>query len=437
MSLSIKNCRILKAGTLINTNIYIDDGKINHIGPFVKADKNIDAKGNIVLPGLIDSHVHFREPGMKHKEDWKTGSANAASGGITTVFDMPNTSPPTISKKDLKKKRKIASKKSLVNYGFHLGATLTNIDNIQDLEKETASIKIYMGSSTGSLLISKSRELFEILSNLNHNLVTVHAEDDFLITYFSEMHRAEDSAEIHHEIRTNLCEELAITKMLLFSKHFGNRLHICHLSTKEGLALVQRAKEEKQDITCEVTPNHLFLTKEDIKELGNYGKINPPLRSEEDKTALWTAIREGSIDTIATDHAPHTKKEKEQSYWKAPSGVPGVSTLLPLLLDAVNQGQLELDDIVRLTANNPAKRFKIKNKGFLKEHYDADLVIIDMELKKKVNNEKLNTKCGWNPFHGRELKGWPVTTIINGNIIYNSGQVNDEVKGREVEYSNE
>jgi len=435
ISLSIKNCRILHAGRLVETNIYIDDGKINHIGSFVNADKNIDANGKIVIPGLIDPHVHFREPGMSHKEDWKNGSINAASAGITTVLDMPNTSPPTVSFKDLKKKRKFASN-SLVNYGFHFGATVNNMENIKELENEIASVKIFMGSSTGSLLINKSRELFEVLSHVD-KLITVHAEDDFLIKYFSEQCRDEDSPEIHHEARANLCEELAITKIILFSRHFGNRLHICHVSTKEGLDQVIKAKNERLDLSCEVTPHHLFLTNEDVKELGNYGKMNPPLRSREDQVALWIGLRNGRVDIIATDHAPHLKKEKEQSYWKAPSGVPGVSTMLPLLLDAVNKGKLELDDVVRLTANNPARVFRIKDKGFIKPNYDADLVIIDMELKKEVNNEELNSKCGWSPFHGRVLKGWPVTTIINGNLVFDSGKVYDEEKGKEVEYSNE
>ena len=399
MSLIIKDCKILKNNKLISTNIFIKKNKIFNIGRCMKADHDVDAKGKLVIPGLIDCHVHFREPGMERKEDFFTGSCAAASGGISTILDMPNTNPPTTTIKLLNEKRKLA-KKSIVNYGFHFGSTNGNLKEIKKA-KNIASVKVFMDISTGKLIINND----DVLKNIfkNSKIISVHAEGKM------------------------------VEKAVNLIKNTKNRLYLCHITSKEEIRFLKK-KKIKNKVFVEVTPHHLFLTKiEEIKKKG-FVMMKPSLKAKEDQNALWKAIKEGTVDTIATDHAPHTKKEKESLIKeKIPSGVPGCETMLPLLLDAYNEKKLSLKTIVELCCENPAKIFNIRNKGKIKKGYDADLVIIDLGLKKKVNNKNLYTKCGWSPFNGWKLKGWPVTTIVNGKIIFDNGKIN-KIKAKEVEY---
>ena len=399
MSLIIKDCKILKNNKLISTNIFIKKNKIFNIGRCMKADHDVDAKGKLVIPGLIDCHVHFREPGMERKEDFFTGSCAAASGGISTILDMPNTNPPTTTIKLLNEKRKLA-KKSIVNYGFHFGSTNGNLKEIKKA-KNIASVKVFMDISTGKLIINND----DVLKNIfkNSKIISVHAEGKM------------------------------VEKAVNLIKNTKNRLYLCHITSKEEIRFLKK-KKIKNKVFVEVTPHHLFLTKiEEIKKKG-FVMMKPSLKAKEDQNALWKAIKEGTVDTIATDHAPHTKKEKESLIKeKIPSGVPGCETMLPLLLDAYNEKKLSLKTIVELCCENPAKIFNIRNKGKIKKGYDADLVIIDLGLKKKVNNKNLYTRCGWSPFNGWKLKGWPVTTIVNGKIIFDNGKIN-KIKAKEVEY---
>ena len=399
MSLIIKDCKILKNNKLISTNIFIKKNKIFNIGRCMKADHDVDAKGKLVIPGLIDCHVHFREPGMERKEDFFTGSCAAASGGISTILDMPNTNPPTTTIKLLNEKRKLA-KKSIVNYGFHFGSTNGNLKEIKKA-KNIASVKVFMDISTGKLIINND----DVLKNIfkNSKIISVHAEGKM------------------------------VEKAVNLIKNTKNRLYLCHITSKEEIRFLKK-KKIKNKVFVEVTPHHLFLTKiEEIKKKG-FVMMKPSLKAKEDQNALWKAIKEGTVDTIATDHAPHTKKEKESLIKeKIPSGVPGCETMLPLLLDAYNEKKLSLKTIVELCCENPAKIFNIRNKGKIKKGYDADLVIIDLGLKKKVNNKNLYTRCGWSPFNGWKLKGWPITTIVNGKIIFDNGKIN-KIKAKEVEY---
>ncbi|MBI2559068.1 amidohydrolase family protein [Candidatus Woesearchaeota archaeon] len=400
MPLLIKNCRLLANGKVFAKNILVKNGKISRItNKELKADKIIDAKNNFVLPGMIDCHVHFREPGLTHKEDFLTGSMAAAKGGITTVLDMPNTIPPTTTISALEEKRRLA-KKSVVNYGFHFGATADNLSDIKKA-KSIAAVKLYMDYTTGDLKVDD----FEVISDIfkASKITVVHAEEE----------RVKD-----------------ITEILIRNK-IKNKIHIAHVSSEKELKYAKQNKIKKQ-ITLEVAPQHLFLNDKDLQSLGAFAEMKPRLKSENDQKALWKGVANGDIDVIATDHAPHLKEEKEQANY--PFGVPGVETMLPLLLDAFNNNKISLAQIIDLCCANPAKIFKIRNKGILKEGYDADLTIVDLDKRQAVRNEDLLTKCKWSPFEGKILKGWPVMTIVNGNVVYDNGEVFD-IKAKEVSYS--
>lgn len=405
MSLLIKNGKVYQNGALVSKNVFVKGDKIAKItNQELKAEEIIDAKGKIVIPGLIDAHVHFREPGLTHKEDFFTGSMAAAAGGITTVFDMPNTLPPTTDLQRLEEKRKLA-RKSIVNYGFHFGSTKDNIEEIEKA-KGVASVKIYMDYTTGHLILNDNEPLKKIFSS--NKTVAVHAENEHI---------------------------LQALELMQYGK---NHLHFCHVSSKEELHYIrdkmpenQRTTPEiKNSVSVEVCPHHLFLTAKDINELGNFGEMKPGLKTKEDQKALWEGIYSGKVDTIATDHAPHTREEKMQTNY--PYGVPGCETMLPLLLNSLNNRKLTLKKIVQLCCENPAKIFRIKNKGFIREGYDADLAIIDLNLEKEIKNDELFTKCKWSPFDGWKLAGWPIATIVNGNVVFD-GKINN-IKAKEVQY---
>jgi|TARA_B100001971_G_C18236454_1_gene567586 dihydroorotase len=393
MSLLIKNGKIYQNGNLVSKNIFVDKGKIRKItSQELKADKVIDAKDKVVIPGLIDSHVHMREPGLTQKEDFLTGSHAAAAGGITTFLDMPNTKPPTVDLQRLDEKRKLA-RKSVVNYGFHFGSTKDNISEIKQV-KNVASVKIYFDYTTGDLKIADRKVLKKIFSNAK--IVCVHAEDK---NVFNAVNIAKDAKK---------------------------KMYLCHVSSKEELDYA-----DHDDVYVEVCPHHLFLTTDNLDDLGSFGEMKPHLKTKKDQEALWMGIKEGKIDTISTDHAPHLKEEKMEINYGY--GVPGLETMLPLLLNALNNKKITLKKIIELCCENPAKIFKIKNKGFIKEGYDADLTIIDMNLDKEVKNDDLFTKCKWSPFDGWNLQGWPVFTIVNGNLIFERGKINN-IMAKEVNY---
>ncbi len=433
MSLILKNCKILDQKDLVD--IFVEDGKIKKIGEYVKADQEIDVQGKWVIPGMIDCHVHFREPGMEYKEDWLTGSKASVHGGITTVLDMPNVKPPTITLKNLEGKRNLA-KKSLVNYGFHFGATNDNLEEIRRAKNKIASIKVFMGASTGNLLVTdeeKLRQIFQIAKEINKP-VCVHAEDEECIQENIEKYKDKKDPFIHSKIRPRECAIKAVKKALDLTRKIKNRLYILHVSTKEEMELIKEAKDEGLEVYCETTPHHLFLDEEELKKQGNFVKMNPPLRTKEDIHTLWQAIKDGIVDTIGTDHAPHLKEEKETDYWNAPAGVSEEETVLPLFLDKINKNEIDLKRLVELTSENPARIFKIRNKGFIKEGFDADLTVLDLDLEKEVKNKDLYTKCGWSPFDGWRLCGWPCMTIIGGNIVWDGKKISENIKGKEAIY---
>ena len=432
--LVIKNGKVVLPERTFTGDVLVDAGRIEKVGRNLSADAVIDARGKYVLPGAIDAHVHFREPGGSSKEDWLTGSSAAAAGGVTTVLEMPNTQPPTVTKDLLDQKRKFA-RRSVVDYGFHFGASTGNLDELRKIEG-VASVKFYLGSTTGSLLVESDAVLFEQLSLLAQREMpaALHAESESMTSYLTRKLRAlgREDPEAYSEARPNMSAVESVNRALSIAKLAKARVHLCHVSTKEELGVIEIYKE-CMPLTAEATPHHLFLTKEDYKKLGTLAKTNPPMRSKEDRAALWKAIHEGTIDIVATDHAPHLLEAKSRGIWDAPSGVPGVETMMPLLLNEVNKGTLNIRQLVHLTAKNPARIFSIRNKGLIKAGYDADLVIVDMSLSRKVDNGSLFTKCGWSPFAGRELKGWPVKTIVRGNVVYDAGSIHKN-RGKEVQY---
>ena len=400
MSTLIKNCRILINGKVYAKNILIKNGKIAKItGKEPKSEKIIDARNNFVLPGLIDCHVHFREPGLTHKEDFLTGSMAAAKGGVTTILDMPNTIPATTTIEALEEKRKLAAK-SIVNFGLIFGATMDNISDIKKA-KNIAAVKLYMDYTTGDLIVDDFESVSDIFKA--SKMTIVHAEGEHI---------------------KNAVEILA-------KNEIKNRLHIAHVSSEKELNYSKQNKISKQ-ISVEVSPHHLFMNEKDLQSLGAFAEMKPRLKTEQDQKALWQGIKDGVIDVIASDHAPHLKEEKEKANY--PFGVPGVETTLPLLLDAFNSNKITLQEIQKLCCENPAKIFSIKKKGLLKEGYDADLVIVDLGKRQAVRNQDLLTKCKWSPYEGKILKGWAVTTIVNGNVVYDNGEIID-VKAREVKYA--
>lgn len=416
--LVLKNGHVVLPEGVIDADVVIENGKIVEIsgGGFAgKAKREIDCSGKHILPGCIDAHVHFREPGLTHKEDFSTGSLAALAGGVTTILDMPNTLPPTITIEALNDKNNLAKEKCKCNFGFHFGISDGNLDEMKKADKrpEVHSFKAYVCESTFGMQVSY--ELLEKVFGGVEKIVTVHAEDrHFLEENKTEFKGSEDPA-VHSLIRSEKCASEAVKKVLHLAKKYNHKVHIAHVSTALELEVIKKFKD--QNVTCEVTPHHLFLNIGEYEKQGNFVKTNPPLRMQSDQDALWQAIDEGIIDIVATDHAPHTFAEKDVTYSVAPSGVPGVETMLPLLLNEVNRGRLTINKVAKLLAGRPAEIFGFSGKGVIACGTSADLVVCDMELTKVIENDHLKTKCRWSPFNGWKLKGWPIITICGGKCL--------------------
>jgi dihydroorotase len=428
-SLIIKNAIHFSTGKKVS--VLIEDGKIKQIADSLTASlqNEIDAEGLTLIPGVLDPQVHFRDPGNTHKEDLYTGSCAAAAGGVTSFFEMPNTEPATTTPELMAEKKKMASKKCIVNYNFFIGATPDNVDVLNTVEN-VPGIKIFMGSSTGNLLVNLEKDLDNIFGN-GSRLIAVHAEDENMLNAAKE--KFKDSENIHdHYVMRGPESALKATQLAVkLSKKYKRRLHILHMTTEEEADFLRIEKEDF--ISAELCPQHFLLKAPDIYDkIGNYAKMNPPIREARHGKALFQALKDGVIDLIATDHAPHTVEEKEVAFLKAPAGMPGVETSLPLLLDQANKGNCSLQDVVKWMCEMPCLKYKVKNKGFLKEGYDADLVLVDMKKEKAPENGKLFNKANWTPYNGMLIKGWPVITIVNGNIVFDKGKILDSVKGKEV-----
>lgn len=440
--LFLTNAKVVTHREVFDGGVLIRDGKIEEVlkGDFKPVKGEVkDLKGKYLLPGAIDVHVHFRTPGQTEKEDFVTGSKAALAGGVTTVLDMPNTKPPIVDQASLDAKKREVSGKSLVNYGLYVGATLDNLEEIKKVHG-ACGVKIYMGSSTGNLLVDKKEVLEKFLAEYK-GLMVVHAEDEDCIEEGKNVHADEISrasgtrgdARVHSLVRAPRCAEIAVKNLLHLAKKYGARVHIAHCSTMAELEVIKKFKDEK--VSVEVTPHHLFLTDKDYEMYGNLIKVNPPIRGLTDQVALWQGIKEGLIDMVATDHAPHLYEEKMRPYAEAPSGLPGVQTMMPLMLNAVNEGKLSISKVVELTSYNPARRFGIKDRGAIENGYYADLMVVDMDLARNVEREFLFSKCGWSPFADWKLKGWPVMTLVNGEIMYEWRNKFGERAGMRVEYN--
>jgi dihydroorotase len=416
-------------------DVYIQGQRIAQIAPEIELtetiDQTIDATGLILLPGVIDPQVHFREPGLEHKEDLFTASCACAKGGVTSFLEMPNTRPLTTTQAALDDKLQRAAQKSLVNYGFFIGATEEVLPDLIAAHP-TPGIKIFMGSMHGPLLVDSEAFLDRIFSQ-GTRLIAVHAEDQARIRERREQFAGSTDLAVHSQIQDNQAALLATQLALKLSKKYQRRLHILHLSTAEEAELLRQDKPAW--VTAEVTPQHLLLNTSAYEKIGTLAQMNPPLRSPHDNEVLWQALKDGVLDFIATDHAPHTLEEKAQPYPKSPSGMPGVETSLPLMLTQAMAGQCTIAQVAHWMSTAVAKAYKIPNKGIIAPGYDADLVLVDCQNYHPVLKEELVTKCGWSPFEGWNLTGWPAYTIVGGQIAYERGKLNTQVRGQALSFS--
>jgi dihydroorotase len=434
-SLLIRHARIiLPNGEVMVGDLLTRDRQIVEVAPEISTATptlEIDAQGLTLLPGVIDPQVHFREPGLEHKEDLSTASRACAKGGVTSFLEMPNTRPLTTNQQALDDKLQLASTKCLVNYGFFIGATA---DNLPDLltAQPTPGIKIFMGSMHGQLLVDQEA-LLEAIFAQGARLIAVHAEDQARINQrrqeFADIH---DPA-VHSQIQDNQAALLATQLALKLSQKYQRRLHILHMSTAQEADLLREHKPSW--VTAEVTPQHLLLNTSAYEKIGTLAQMNPPLRSPHDNEVLWQALRDGVIDFIATDHAPHTLAEKAQPYPNSPSGMPGVETSLALMLTAAMEGKCTVSQVAQWMSQAVAIAYGIPNKGAIAPGYDADLVLVDLNNYRPVLREELFTKCGWSPFEGWNLTGWAVKTIVGGEIVYDLGKVNESVRGQALIFS--
>ncbi len=429
-SLLIRGARILLPnGEFIVGDVLMRDRQIVKVSPSQideTATHIIDADGLTLLPGVIDPQVHFREPGLEHKEDLFTASCACAKGGVTSFLEMPNTRPLTVSQSALNDKLQLAANKCLVNYGFFIGATSDNLSELLQANP-TPGIKIFMGSMHGPLLVDPQETLEAIFGN-GEILIAVHAEDQTRLRQRREEFANIHDVAIHSQIQDNQAALIATKRALKLSKKYQRRLHILHMSTAEEADLLRQDKPSW--VTAEVTPQHLLLNTTAYEKIGSLAQMNPPLRTSRDNEVLWQALLDGVIDFIATDHAPHTLEEKAQTYPKSPSGMPGVETSLALMLTAAVDGRCTVAQVVNWMSTAVAAAYCIPNKGAIAPGYDADLVLVDLNSRKKVRREELVTKCGWSPFEGWDLTGWAVTTIVGGEIVYHQGKLNTESRGR-------
>ncbi len=430
--LLIKNGNVVIGNVYQSLNIGIKNKKIELLSTSSDYDaiNVVDAKNLTVLPGIIDSQVHFREPGSEHKEDLSTGSQGAALGGVTSVFEMPNTYPPTSTVQRLKDKLELARDRMWVNYAFYAGATPDNFSSLPELEKVPGcvGVKIFMGSSTGNLLVPDDETLFNVLKSRNYR-VAVHAEDEPRLMDRKKLIK-ENGVHFHPIWRDELTALNATKRVIKGANASKKPVHILHITTEEEIKYI---KENKEYISVEVTPQHLTLNApECYDELGSFSQMNPPIREIRHLKGLWKGIDDGVVDIIGSDHAPHTIEEKNKPYPECPSGMPGVQTLLPIMLNHVNNGKLSLFKLCQLIATNPSKLFKVQNKGEIKLNNDADLTIIDMNKEVKITNDMMANKSGWTPFNNKIVKGWPIMTIVNGNIVMRDGELIGKPKGKPI-----
>lgn len=413
---------IVRNGTVVNQNgtgladIGVKEGVIVAIGDLATRDaaETIDATGLTILPGVIDSQVHFREPGMEHKEDLASGSRAAVLGGVTAVFEMPNTRPTTTDAQALADKITRATGRMACDFAFWFGATADNTDDLEEAERlpGSAGIKMFMGSSTGDLLVDESEHVARVLRN-GRRRVAVHSEEESRLKERAHL-RVEGDPSSHPVWRDARAAYLCTDRLIKLAREARRRIHVLHISTADELPLLAGHKDL---VTAEATPHHLTLSSDDYRTLGTLVQMNPPVRDIAHQVALWEAIRNGTIDVLGSDHAPHTLEEKAARYPGSPSGMTGVQTLVPIMLDHVNAGRLTLERLVDLTSHGPNRLFGIAGKGRIALGYDADFTIVDMRERRTIENGWIASRAAWTPYDGREVTGWPKGTIIRGNRV--------------------
>ena len=426
--LLIEDATVVNGSGRMVADIGVTDGVIEYVGaqPGSGARIVVGAAGRFVIPGLIDTHVHFRDPGHPAKEDWESGSRAAISGGVTTVCDMPNTKPPTLTRRDWEEKRALAAARSRANFGIWVGASAGNLDEARDLADggPACGIKVFMGASTGPLLVDDAT--LERFFEHTHALMGVHAEDEGVLQRYREFW-AGRTPPSHHAARPAEASTAAVAKMIAFTRQYPRPVHICHVSTAAELALIEGARGQLP-ITSEVSPHHLFLNEKD--SFGNFAKVNPPIRPESDRKAMWEAFAATHLDTVGSDHAPHTREEKAAPYESAPAGMPGVETTLPLLAAAVKQGRVPLERVVAACCEAPARIFGFSGKGAIRVGADADLVILSDQALIPMTENQLLTRVGWSPFTGVAVAPKPDAVFVRGRLVATKGVIcDDECRG--------
>ncbi len=429
--LILENGTVWSPGGPIKTSVGVRAGKIVALGVSCDADERIDCAGLDILPGVIDSQVHFREPGLEHKEDLASGSRAAVLGGVTAVFEMPNTSPNTDSAARVADKLDRA-RGMWCDHAFYVGATAANAPHLAELERlpGTAGVKIFMGASTGDLLVADDDNLRRVLAS-GHRRVAIHAEDEYRMKERAGL-RVEGDPASHPVWRDDESAMLATRRILRLARETGRRIHILHVTTPAELELIA---EHKDIATCEVTPQHLTLAGEEAyARLGTYAQMNPPIRSGAHRDGLWHWLNQGVPDVLGSDHAPHTREEKAKTYPASPSGMPGVQTLLPLMLDHVAQGRLSMARLIDLTSAGPQRVFGLVGKGRIAAGYDADFTIVDLKARWRISEDWLASRCGWSPFTDMELTGRPLGTIIRGRRAMWEGQLSSQPDGQPIRF---
>ncbi|MET0481899.1 MAG: dihydroorotase [Aestuariivirgaceae bacterium] len=431
---------LLKGATVVNhdgsapRDIAVSDGRIAAIGviPPSASGETIDCRGLHIIPGVIDTQVHFREPGLEHKEDLATGSRAAVAGGVTAVFEMPNTNPPTTTADGLADKLARARHRMFCDFAFFIGGTRANAHELPELERlpGCAGVKVFMGSSTGSLLVHDDEGVADILRRIARR-AAFHAEDEFRLAE-RRGRQVHDHPASHPDWRDEEAARLSVERLLRLARAAGKRVHVLHVTSASEFDLLARHRDVA---SVEVTPHHLTLVApDDYHRLGTLAQMNPPVRDAAHQAALWRAVRSGLVDVLGSDHAPHSRDEKAKPYPQSPSGAPGVQTLVPLMLDHVAAGRLTLERLVDLTSHGPARLFGITRKGRIAEGYDADLTVVDLRARRTITNDWIESRCGWTPYDGLSVQGWPVGTLVRGRRAMWEGTLADSAGGEAIAF---
>jgi dihydroorotase len=431
---------IVRGGEVANhagrgmADVGVRDGRIAFIGDLSQASAGevVDATGLTVLPGVIDTQVHFREPGLEWKEDLETGSRAAALGGVVAVFEMPNTNPNTVDQPTIEHKLARARDRMWTDHAFYVGGTHANVDHLAELERlpGICGVKVFMGASTGDLLIADDDGVRAVLSNVNRR-ATFHSEDEYRLAERRSLARTGDWTS-HPEVRDAESAIKSTERLVRLARETGARIHVLHVSTAEEIRFLANHKDIA---TVEITPQHLTLDGDEAyPRLGAYAQMNPPIRNAHHIAGLWTGIQQGVADVLGSDHAPHTKDEKSKPYPASPSGMPGVQTLVPVMLTHVANGKLSLERFIDLTSAGAQRVFQTANKGRMAEGYDADLTLVDLKAKRVITHDQQASRCGWTPFDGFEATGWPMATIVRGRVVMRDAELLGQAHGRPVRF---